>query len=147
MSVGIPMEMISMLGSGVLSGAMTIWAKSLEAKHQHMQDLVTAGKVDEASRENARKFKGKGVQFTRRLIAIAATFAIVVWPKIVPVFWPDIPVTVGWTEWNPGFLFFEGSEATVWHAVKGLALTPLDTNIMASIIGLYFGASIVKNAR
>jgi hypothetical protein len=65
-----------------------------------------------------------------------------------PVFWPELPVVVGWTEWNPGFLFItEGEEQTVWQSLKGLVITPLDTHLVSAIIGLYFGASMVKNAK
>jgi hypothetical protein len=75
-------------------------------------------------------------------------FAVIIWPKIVPVLFPDVPVVVGYTEWNPGFLFFtEGSESVTWRHMKGLVLTPLDTHLLSAIVGLYFGASMVKNAR
>ena len=97
---------------------------------------------------DARKYESKGFQVTRRIIAISAVFAIIVWPKIVAVFWPDIPVNIGYTEWNPGFLFFtEGKEAIKWQALTGLVITPLDTHLLSAIVGLYFGASMVKNAR
>jgi hypothetical protein len=82
------------------------------------------------------------------VIALAAVFAVIVWPKLVVVFWPEIPVTVGYTEWNPGFLFLtEGKETTTWQSLSGLVLTPLDTHLLGAIVGLYFGASMVKNAR
>jgi hypothetical protein len=59
-----------------------------------------------------------------------------------------MPVVVGWTEWTPGFLFItEGGEDTVWKTMKGLVLTPLDTHLVSAIVGLYFGASMVKNAK
>jgi hypothetical protein len=95
----------------------------------------------------ARRYENKGFQVTRRIIALSAVFAVIVWPKVVAVFWPEVPVVVGYTEWNPGFLFFEGSEETTWQAVKGLVLTPLDTHLLSAIVGLYFGASMVKNAK
>jgi hypothetical protein len=34
-----------------------------------------------------------------------------------------------------------------WKQLKGLVITPLDTHLVSAIVGLYFGASIVKNAR
>ena len=66
----------------------------------------------------------------------------------IAVFWPDVAVTVGYTQWNPGFLFItEGTETVTWQSLKGLVLTPLDTHLLSAIIGMYFGASMVKNAR
>ena len=79
---------------------------------------------------------------------MSAVGAIIVWPKIIAVFWPEIPVTVGYTEFKPGFLFFtEGQESVKWQYLRGLVITPLDTHLVSAIIGLYFGASMVKNAR
>ena len=136
-----------MLGGGLLSGVMTLWGKSLEAKresHQMMlEGMAAEGKLVAA----ARKHKDPKFQFTRRVIALAAVFAIIIWPKLVAVLWPEVGVTVGWTEWSPGFLFFEGSNTTEWKSLTGLVITPLDTHLMSAIIGLYFGASVVKNAR
>ena len=63
------------------------------------------------------------------------------------VFWPDLDVYVGYTQFNPGFLFLEGKEVVEWKQLKGLVITPLDTHLLSAIVGLYFGASIVKNAR
>jgi len=31
--------------------------------------------------------------------------------------------------------------------MKGLVITPLDTHLVSAITGLYFGASMVKNAK
>jgi len=96
----------------------------------------------------ARRYENKGFQITRRIIALSAVGAIIVWPKVIAVFWPEIPVTIGYTEWSPGFLFFtEGKELVKWQALKGLVITPLDTHLLSAIVGLYFGASMVKNAR
>ena len=78
---------------------------------------------------------------------MAAVGAIVIWPKVIAVFWPEVGVTVGYTQWSPGFLFFDGADDTIWHTMKGLVITPLDTHLLSAIVGLYFGASMVKNAR
>jgi hypothetical protein len=45
-------------------------------------------------------------------------------------------------------LFFtEGKELIKWQSLKGLVITPLDTHLLSAIVGLYFGASMVKNAK
>ena len=73
-------------------------------------------------------------------------FAIVALPKILPLIDPQAQVIVGFTEWNPGFLFFEGKDVIKWvpMAHRGIVITPLDTNLVAAIVGLYFGGSLVK---
>ena len=146
--MGIPLELITMLGSGLLSGVMTLWSQSQKAKQSAFDRAIAGLSAQSEATDMARKYENKGFQITRRIIAVSAVMAVIVWPKIVPVLWPDIPVNVGYTEWNPGCLFFtEATEAVKWQALKGLVITPLDTHLLSAIIGLYFGASMVKNAR
>ena len=54
--------------------------------------------------DKARAFTDKGFTFTRRIIALSAVGAIIVWPKIAPVFF-DTTVVLTWTEFTRGFLF------------------------------------------
>jgi len=94
--------------------------------------------------DKARTYENKGFQWTRRIIALTAVFFVIAWPKIVPVFL-DIPVILTWTEFKPGFLFLiEKKEILMDRAFAGVVITPLDTHLMASIVGLYFGGSLVK---
>lgn len=145
---GLPLELITMLGSGLLSGVMTLWSQSAKAKQDAFQRAIDGLAAQSEATDLARRYENKGFQVTRRIIALSAVFAVIVWPKLVAVFWPDVGVTVGYTEWHPGFLFLtEGKETTTWHTVSGLVLTPLDTHLLGAIVGLYFGASMVKNAR
>ena len=146
--MGIPLELITMLGSGLLSGLMTLWGQSQKAKQDAFNRAIEGLSAQSKATDMARRYENKGFQITRRIIALSAVGAIIVWPKVIAVFWPDIPVTIGYTEWSPGFLFFtEGKELVKWQALKGLVITPLDTHLLSAIVGLYFGASMVKNAR
>jgi len=83
---GLPVEMITMLGSSVLGGFMTIWGQSIKAKQEEQKMLLARGKFQMESIDKARRYENKGFQFTRRIIALTAVFFIIVWPKIVPVF-------------------------------------------------------------
>jgi|TARA_R110000822_G_scaffold34155_9_gene97363 hypothetical protein len=142
-----PFEMITMLGSTVLGGLMTVWSQSIKAKQaQQKMLLARADKQAEIFKE-AREYDNAGFQWTRRIIALVAVFAIVVLPKIIPLIDPNAQVIVGYTEFKPGFLFFtEGKDVMSWvpMAAKGIVITPLDTNLVSAIIGLYFGGSLVK---
>jgi hypothetical protein len=145
---GIPLELVTMLGSSLLGGVMTIWSQNMKSKQEAFQRAIDGLAAQSKATDEARRYENKGFQITRRIIALSAIGAVIVWPKVVPVFWPELPVVVGWTEWNPGFLFItEGEEQTVWQSLKGLVITPLDTHLVSAIIGLYFGASMVKNAK
>ena len=139
-------EMITMLGSTVLGGLMSIWSQSIKAKQAEQKMLLQRAEVQTAAFKEAREYDNVGFQWTRRIIALTAIFAIVVLPKILPLIDPQAQVIVGYTEWNPGFLFFEGKDVIKWvpMAHRGIVITPLDTNLVAAIIGLYFGGSLVK---
>jgi hypothetical protein len=145
--MGIPFELITMLGSGLLGGLMTIWGQSQKAKQDAFQRSIDGLAAQSEATDLARRYENKGFQITRRVIALGAVGAIVIWPKIIAVFWPEVAVTVGYTEWSPGFLFFEGNDDVKWQSLQGLVITPLDTHLLSAIVGLYFGASMVKNAR
>lgn len=143
----IPLELVTMLGSGVLSGVMTIWSKKVEADRERTDALIKMRTQDQEGFDKARQVQNSGFAYTRRAIALMSVFAIIVWPKFVPVLWPEILTIVGWTAWDPGFLFFEGKDVTQFEYLKGLVITPLDTHLVSAIVGLYFGASMVKNAK
>ena len=144
--MGIPFEMITMLGSTVLGGVMSIWSQSIKAKQAEQKMLLQRAEVQTAAFKEAREYENVGFQWTRRIIALTAIFAIVVLPKILPLIDPQAQVIVGYLEFKPGFLFFEGKEVMQWipMAARGIVITPLETNLVAAITGLYFGGSLVK---
>tara|TARA_Y100001970_G_scaffold94142_1_gene118682 strand:- start:442 stop:885 length:444 start_codon:yes stop_codon:yes gene_type:complete len=145
--MGFPFEIITMLASTILGGVMSIWAESRKAKAENEKLLITRGEFDMKARKQSIEAgqKDKGFAWTRRIIALSSVFAIVVFPKLVAVYYPDVLVTVGYTQWNPGFLFFtEGREIFEWITFEGLVITQLDTNLVSAIIGMYFGGSLAK---
>ena len=141
---GLPVEMITMLGSSILGGVMSIWSQSIKAKQEEQKMLLARANTQMKFVEKARTYENKGFQFTRRIIALSAVFAIIVWPKVVPVFF-DTSVWLTWTELSRGFLFLiEKKEVVVDKEFFGIVITPLDTHLMSAIVGLYFGGSLVK---
>jgi|TARA_R110000787_G_C13051180_1_gene406587 hypothetical protein len=139
-----PFELITMLGSTILSGVMSMMSQNMKAKQDHQKMLLARGKFQVEAFTAAREYGNEGFQWTRRIIAILAVLSIVVLPKVVVIFFPEISVTVGYTEFKPGFLLIPEREAMKWVDFKGLVITPLDTNLVAAIIGMYFGGSLVK---
>ena len=142
--MGIPFEIITMLGSTLLGGLMSMWSQSIKAKQAQQAMLMERAKFQQKAVQSAREYDNAGFQWTRRIIALTAIFAIVVLPKVVAVFYPEISVTVGYTEFRPGFMFFSEKEVLKWRALQGLVITPLDTNLVGAIVGMYFGGSLVK---
>jgi len=143
--VGFPFEIITMLGSTLLSSLLSIWSQSRKAKEEQQKLLITRGEFEMKAIKAARDVKDKGFAWTRRIIALTSIFAIVLLPKLVAVFYPDVDVTVGFTNWRPGFWFFrDGRDVFEWITFQGLVITQLDTNLVSAIIGMYFGGSLVK---
>jgi len=144
MLAGLPVEMITMLGSSLLGGFMSIWGQSIKAKQDEQKLLLARADNQMKHIESARKYENKGFQWTRRIIALTAVFFIIAYPKLVPVFW-DTSVFLTWTEFTRGFLFLiERKEIVMDKEFFGVVITPLDTHLMSAIIGLYFGGSLVK---
>jgi hypothetical protein len=143
--MGFPFEIVTMLGSTLLSGLLSLWSQRMKAKQEEQKMLIARAEVQVAAFSDARTYENKGFQWTRRIIALTAIFAIVLLPKLVAVFYPEVLVTVGYTAWKPGFLFFtDGKEIFEWVSFNGLVITQLDTNLVSAIIGMYFGGSLVK---
>ena len=134
-----------MLGSTLLSSLLSIWSQSRKAKADEQKLLITRGEFEMKAVQQAREVKDKGFAWTRRIIALTAIFAIVLLPKLVAVFYPMVDVTVGYTNWMPGFWFFkEGREVFEWVTFQGLVITQLDTKLVSTIIGMYYVGSLVK---
>ena len=142
--MGIPFEIITMLGSTLLSGFMGIWSQSIKARQDEQKMLIARAGVQIQAFKNAREYDNTKFQWTRRVIALTAIFSIILLPKLVAIFYPDILVSVGYTQFKPGFFFVPEKEVLKWISLQGLVITPLYTNLVAAITGMYFGGSLVK---
>ncbi len=142
--MGIPFEIITMLGSTLLSGFMGIWSQSIKARQDEQKMLIARAGVQIQAFKNAREYGNSKFQWTRRVIALTAVFSIILLPKLVAIYYPDILVSVGYTQFKPGFFFVPEKEVLKWISLQGLVITPLDTNLVAAITGMYFGGSLVK---
>ena len=147
--LGLPLELVTMLGSTVLGGVMSVWGQSLKAKEAQQKMLMERANANAGFVQQAREAGAKDTHFawTRRLIALSAVFSIIVLPKLVAVWYPEVSVIVGYSEIQGGFcknLFGNSSEAVQWKAAQGFVITPLDTHIVSAIVGLYFGAGFTK---
>ena len=138
---GLPLELITMLFSTVLGAVMSIWGQNTKNKARQ-QEMMISGM------QEARDHGKTDTHFawTRRLIALSSIFAIIVLPKLVAVWYPEVSVIVGYSEVHGGlFNWLFGGDGTVkWQAARGFVITPLDTHIVSAIVGLYFGAGFTK---
>lgn len=146
--LGLPLELITMLGSTVLGGVMSVWGQSIKAKQAQQEMLMQRAEFNRGAVADARDAgkNDKHFAWTRRLIALSAVFSIIVLPKLVAVWYPEVSVFVGYTEATGGLFnwLFGPAEAVQWKMATGFVITPLDTHIVSAIVGLYFGAGFTK---
>ena len=105
----------------------------------------------ESSSNDSGSYKAStGFHVTRRIIALVCVFSIVVMPIILPV-WFDTSIAYGYIENSWCMLpFMDGEPVVKWivfgDGAKTIMLSPLQTNIMISIIGLFFSNQITKKS-
>jgi hypothetical protein len=143
---------------------MSIWGQSIKAKQAQNEMLMQRANFQREAAQNEMLMQRANFQreavadardagktdkhfaWTRRLIALSAVFSIIVLPKLVAVWYPEVSVYVGYTEATGGLLnwLFGPAEAVQWKMAQGFVITPLDTHIVSAIVGLYFGAGFTK---
>ena len=137
-----------MLFSTILGGVMSIWGQSMKNRQMQNEMLMQRAEFQRNAVADARNAGKNDSHFawTRRLIALSAVFSIIVLPKLVAVWYPEVSVYVGYTEATGGFMnwLFGADDAIQWKMAQGFVITPLDTHIVSAIVGLYFGAGFTK---
>ncbi|MDR2396809.1 MAG: hypothetical protein LBD69_03085 [Puniceicoccales bacterium] len=139
----LPTELISLLGSSLFGSSMRLVSLALLTRHRERLFALHKRHLLEISIANARNTPHKGIQLTRRMIALMAVFFVIAFPKLMALLHPELPISVGYSQISNGFLFFSSYEKIQWTQLKGLVITPLDTHLLSAIIGLYFGSALV----
>ena len=141
----IPMELISMLGSTVLGGVMSIMAQKGQAEAERQKMLMARANFAAKQTDKARAVSDPHTKHTRRWIALMCVFSIIVIPIVAPIF---TDVTVAYqiiTEMESGWWIFGSSyETSVWKEGNTIFITSLQSHTIFSIIGLYFGGSLTR---
>ena len=141
----IPMELISMLGSTVLGGIMSIQAQKAQAQHEKEKMLMARAEFAAVQTDKARDVKDPHTKHTRRWIALMCVFSIIVVPIIAPIFTDVNVIYQVTTAVDSGWWIFGDSfETTVWKEGSGIFITSLQSHTIFSIIGLYFGGSLTR---
>ena len=141
-----PIELISMLVSTVLGGILSIMAQKTKDKAEEQKMLMQRADFQAQQFDKAREVTDAFTKNTRRWIALMCVLAIIVLPKLAPFIDPSMPIYVGYTETiqQGWWIFASDMDMTQWKPMSGLVITPLDTHVVSSIIGLYFGGSLVR---
>ena len=141
----IPMELISMLGSTVLGGAMSILAQKGQAEAEKQKMLMQRAGFAAKQTDKAREVKDAHTKHTRRWIALMCVFSIIVVPIVAPIITDVNVVYQIITEQDSGWWIFGSSyETSTWREGNAIFITNLQSHTIFSIIGLYFGGSLTR---
>jgi len=135
-----------MLVSTVLGGVLSIMAQKGKDKADEQKMLMQRANFDAKQKDKARDVQDPFTKSTRRWIALICVVAIIVLPKLAPFIDSSMPIYVGYTEavMQGWWIFASSTDVTQWKPMTGLVITPLDTHVVSSIVGLYFGGSLVR---
>ena len=141
----IPMELISMLGSTVLGGVMSIMAQKGQAEAERQKMLMARADFAAKQTDKARDVKDPHTKHTRRWIALMCVFSIIVVPIVAPIF-TDVNIAYQIvTEADSGWWIFGSSyETSYFEQGNTIFITNLQSHTIFSIIGLYFGGSLTR---
>lgn len=139
---GLPMEMITMIMS-VLGGAvMKMWSQAQSDKAEQQKALIQRFSASEDSVQAARNYQNPNAQWIRRFLVVSfmamaafiLTAPLLDLPTVVPV-----EVTSGFK-----FLFLDFTNtATEWITLEGMVTPEWLPHAIMSVVGMYFGQSIV----
>jgi|TARA_R110000787_G_scaffold248002_1_gene353524 hypothetical protein len=140
---GLPLEVITMLGSTIGGAVMRVWSQSKADKAEQWKMALEAGRETELSRSAARDWSTPHANWTRKFLVVCF-MAMAMFLLIAPLLGQSTQVPIISTE---GFklLFLDFThEVTEYIQLEGL-VTPewLSHSIMA-VVGLYFGSSITS---
>ena len=138
---GFPIELITMLGSGLFSGLMTMWAQSQKAKAEQFDRLI-GGLTKQYDNQIAQIKVDPGFSLTRRVIAF-----IIVLGAMLAIFLPSlvgVPTLIELTSSSEGLFGLFTDTTTTYETVNAFVTPEWLKHAMLSIVGLYFGNSIVK---
>ena len=137
----LPVELLTMGGSTILSAVMTMWSQSMRDKNEQFNNAIRGLTGQYDNQINQIKVD-KGFAFTRRvlafLIAGGAMLAI-----FFPVIW-GVPSLIETTSETSGLFGLFKDNVTTYVETNALVVPEWLKHAMLSIVGLYFGNSIVK---
>lgn len=138
-------EVANLLLSSVFGSIMQIMGAKANAQADMMKQLTANHKLEEISRDKVRNNTNSFFMMTRRVIVLAAMFAIIIVPALAPLMF-DVPIFVQ-VEVQSGsdWLLFDTRNTTyVWQEVNGIPILEWHKHIMISIVSMYLGSSISK---
>ena len=142
----IPFEVITMLGSSLFTGLLSIWSQKSKDAADQQKYLMQRAEINRASVEDARKDNSQYQSTTRRWMALLAVFFIICLPKIAVFLDPSVQVHLMYLEQvkEGWWIFGSIEEVTTFQGISGVVITTADTHFLAEISGFYFGSAATR---
>ena len=142
----IPFEVITMLGSSLFTGLLSIWSQKSKDAADQQKYLMQRAEINRASVEDARKDNSQYQSTTRRWMALLAVFFIICLPKLAVFLDPSVQVHLMYLEQvKEGWWIFGSIEEVItFQGISGVVITTADTHFLAAISGFYFGSAATR---
>jgi len=138
---GLPLEIITMLGSTIGGAVMRIWSQSNADKAEQWKMALEAGRENELSRSAAREWSTPHANWTRKFLVVSF-MAMAMFLILAPLLGQTTQVPIISTE---GFkiLFLDFTkEVTEYIQLEGVVTPEWLSHAIMAVVGLYFGSSI-----
>ena len=142
----IPFEIITMLGSSLLTSVLSIWSQKSKDNADQQRYLMQRAEIERASVDDARKHGGHFQSVTRRWMALLSVIFIICLPKIAVFLDPSVQVHLMYLEQvkEGWWIFGSIEEVTTFQGISGVVITTADTHFLAAISGFYFGSAATR---
>jgi len=141
---GLPIEVISMVGSTLLGGVMTMWGQSAKDKQDQFKMLMQKNEQVEQSVQNARQMSDPFAAWTRRIIALTMIFGSLAIIFAAPMMDTVTNVPVERQE-GFKFLFLDFTHTvTEYVQLSGFVVPEWLHIVVLNIVGFYFGAAAMQ---
>ena len=137
----IPVELMTMGGSTILSAVMTMWSQSMRDKNEQFNNAIK-GLTKQYDNQKEQLKADPGFAFTRRILAF-----LIAGGAMLAIFFPalwGVPSLIETTQETSGLFGLFKDTAVNYVETQALVVPEWLKHAMLSIVGLYFGNSIVK---
>ena len=141
---GLPMEAISMIGSTVLGGVMTMWGQAAKDKQDQFKMMMQRNKQIEEGVQAARNNKDPFAAWTRRIIALTMIFGSLAIVFAAPLMESVTNVPVERQE-GFKFLFIDTTKTVIEYVqLQGFVVPEWLHVVVLNIVGFYFGSAAMQ---
>tara|TARA_R110002074_G_scaffold370547_1_gene545433 strand:+ start:754 stop:1188 length:435 start_codon:yes stop_codon:yes gene_type:complete len=140
---GIPMEVITMLGSTIGGAFMRVWSQANADKAEQWKMALEAGRENELSKSAAREWSTPHANWTRKFLVVSF-MAMAMFLILAPLLGQTTQVPIVSTE---GFklLFLDFTkDVTEYIQLEGVVTPEWLSHAIMAVVGLYFGSSITS---